>query len=87
MIFRHSPISSNCGCSGAFCVQDRPCVQPISRRISPHPRTLTRNQTAICSTKSVALMVPPEIHVITLNVIYRPRTDGTLSCIQHAIRA
>jgi len=36
-------------CSGAFYIIDKAGVQPISHRLSPRPRTLTCNQTAIRS--------------------------------------
>ena len=44
-----APQAAYRSCSGAFCVTDKACVQPIGRMLSLHPQTLTYNQTAIRS--------------------------------------
>jgi len=48
-VSQHSATTScNCSCIGAF-VTDQSGVQSKGHRLSPHPRTLTSNQTAIRS--------------------------------------
>ena len=53
-----APQAAYCSCSGTFCATDRAGVQPVGRRLSPHPQTLTCDETAVVCCLTVSAPVP-----------------------------
>ena len=67
-----TPQASYRSCSSAFCVTDRAGVQPIGRRLSLPPQTLTYDETAIRNPGMPFYGLNPVVHLIIWITAYLP---------------